>query len=133
MYFYIARPLKDSMIIEANSLEELIFQVSTYGEFRDEDLERVFSQKRRDRFISNDDNFIDIMRLTNRELKTSRTKVCPLCVRSGNTNYILDDASMCDSHLLEKYNLRVTHDATDCLGMVDLLYADEVLNILRKL
>lgn len=135
MHFYISRPLRDSVIIEANSLEELIFQMSTYGEFRDEDLEKVFSQRRRDRFISNDDSFVSIMRLTNKELKTSRTKICPLCVEDGNTHYIVDDATICDHHILVKFNLYecITYDTADCLGMVDLLPADDVLKILRTL
>lgn len=133
MYFYMSRPLMDSIIIEAHSIEELKFQALGYAEFNEEDLEKAFSQTRRDRFISNDDKFYDIMRITNKQYKEARTKICPECVKVKDARYIPDDASMCDSHLLAKYDLSVTHDATDCLGMTDLLYADEVLKILRRL
>jgi len=125
----------DSIIIEANSIEELKFQALEYAEFNEGDLEKVFKETRRNRYYKNsppDRNF-SIMRLIKRELKDIRTKLCPKCLENNDERYIQDGASMCDSHLLEKYKLRVTHDATDCLGMVDLLYADEVLEILRRL
>jgi len=135
MYFYLSRPMMDSIIIEANSIEELKSQALGYAEFNEDDLEKAFKETRRNRYYKNsppDRNF-SIMRLIKRELKDIRTKLCPKCLENNDERYIQDDASMCDHHLLEKYELRVTHDATDCLGMVDLLYADEVLEILRRL
>ncbi len=133
MYFYLSRPRMDSIIIEANSIEELKFQALEHAEFNEDDLEKVFKEKRRNRYYSNDDRNFSILRLIKSQLKDIRTKLCPKCLENGADICIPDDASMCDSHLLEKYELRVTYDATDCLGMVDLLYADEVLEILRRL
>ena len=132
MHFYLSRPRMDSIIIEADSIEEIKSQVLEHTEFPDEDLEKVFKEKRRNRYYSNDKNFT-LMRLIKRELKDIRTKLCPKCLEHDAEICIPDDASMCDSHLLEKYDLRVTYDATDCLGMIELLYADEVLAILRRL
>ncbi len=132
MHFYLSRPRMDSIIIEANSIEALMSQTLGYTEFSIDDLDKVLREKRRNRYYSVDKNF-SIMRLIKRELKDIRIKLCPKCLENDAHIYIQDDASMCDGHLLEKYELRVTHDATDCLGMVDLLYADEVLEILRRL
>lgn len=133
MHFYLSRPRMDSIIIEVDSIEELKFQALEHAEFNEGDLEKVFKETRRNRYYSNDDRNFSIIRLIKRELKDVRIKLCPQCLEQDAEIYIPEDASMCDGHLLEKYELRVTYDATDCLAMVDLLYADEVLKILRRL
>lgn len=128
----------DAVIIEANSLEEFKFQALGYAEFLEEDLERIFKEKRRNDMsmcTSNDDRLFDIMRLTTRECKTAWTKICPVCAENTDTRYTPDDAPMCDNHLLEKYDLikHMTYDTADCLGMEELLPTDEVIKVLRRL
>ena len=136
MYFYLSRPLLDAIIIEAYSIEELKFQVLGHAEFLEEDLERIFSEKRRNtksRLWSKDDRNFMIMRLTISELRNALTKVCPECVKNNNTYYIQDDVSMCDMHLLAKYELDILHDSCDREGIVDLLFAEDVIKVLRRL
>lgn len=137
MYFLIQRPLQNGIIIEINSVEELKFQVSTYGEFRDDDMERIFSERQRSwesRVFSNDDKDVMIYRLLKKELKNIPLNICKVCADKGETRYI-EDGTICDMHIMEKYDLYqyTTYDTADCLGMVELLPADEVIKLLRKL
>lgn len=134
MYFYLSRPLKDSIIIETDSLEEFKRYALCYAKFLDEDLEDCFSKRNRLQYISNDDSFYYIMRLSKVQLKDIRTKVCPLCVEDGNTSMIEDDGKMCDHHTLAKFDLyqHITYDTADCMGFEELLPADEVIKILRR-
>lgn len=137
MYFLIQRSLQNGIIIEVHSAEELKFQVSTYGEFLDEDMERIFNEKRRNmdsRVFGNDDKDVMIYRLLKKELKHVSLNICKVCAEKGETRYI-SDGSICDMHIMEKYDLYqyTTYDTADCWGMVELLPADEVVKVLRNL
>lgn len=135
MHFFVSRPKMDSIIIEANSIEELKFQALGHAEFNEDDLEKVFKEKRRNRYYSNDDRNFSILRLIKSQLKNIRTKLCLKCLENDSHIYIHDDATMCDNHLLEKYDLikHMTYDTADCLGMEELLPAEEVIKVLRRL
>ena len=128
----------NSIIIDVQTVEGLIFSTSQYAKFNEEDLERIFLEKRRNSMsqcISTDDKFFQVMRLTDKECKNLWIKACPDCVEERNTRYIPDDAKRCDPHLLAKYDLyeHVTYDVTDYLGMEELLPVDEVIKTLRRL
>jgi hypothetical protein len=135
MHFYLSRPLKNSIIIETDSLEEFKDYALCYAEFSDKDLEDCFSKRNRLQYQSSDDKLYYIMRLSKAQLKVMRTKVCPLCVEDDCTHYIEDDAQMCDQHTLAKFDLyqHITYDTADCMGMTELLPADEVIKVLRKI
>ncbi len=137
MYFLILPPLQNGIIKEIYSVDELKFQVSTYGEFRDGDLERIFNERQRNvdsRVFSNDDKDVMIYRLLKREVKNTQLNICKICADEGETRYI-PDGSICDMHIMEKYDLYqyTTYDTADCWGMYELLPADEVIKVLRKL
>jgi len=136
MYFYLSRPLMNSIIIDVQTVEGLKFATSEYAKFNEEDLERIFSEKRRNKksqlWSTDDKNFL-VMRLTDKECKNSWIKVCPECVKNDDTRYIPDDVPMCDQHLLVKYELDITYDSCDREGLVDLLFAEDVIKVLRRL
>jgi len=132
------RPLQKAKIIEVHNAEELMFQVSTYGEFSDSEMERIFNERRRNydsRVYSNDDNNVMVYRLLKTEVKKVWLNVCKVCAEEDGETIYIEEGNICDNHIMKKYDLYqyITYDTADCYGINMLLEADGVIKLLRKL
>ncbi len=141
MFFLLQRPLEDSIVIEAETLDEFRTKVLNYKTFHRDATRKVFEGKNWTQEFGLD-GLSRVMKMTQKEIQTVWTKLCSVCVEEAQTydgiynpSYIPDDHTMCDRHLLDKHGLyeHMTYDSMDYLGLDEFIRADKVIEALRKL
>jgi hypothetical protein len=137
-YFLINIFLEDAVLIEVDDLKEFKSKLSSFGNFSDADMDRIFLEKRRTQGIySKDDGKIYVNRLLKNEARPENLwlNICKFCKKDGIETHV-KEGHICEQHILEYFNLYeyLTVESCCCGYSVgrDLLPAEKVIEVLRN-